>query len=67
MPKKKKIFNVPIWTEETLHYTIPANSKKEAEEIVQEAIDSGIGLTDFSYECQQCDCGVLSSCIEEIK
>lgn len=65
--KKNKLFLVPVWTEEILHYSIPAKSKKEAEEIVQDGIDSGVGLTPYSYECQQCDCGVIDSGIEEIK
>ena len=68
MPKKKKQkrFCVPIWTEETLHYYVDADSAEEAEEILQDCLDEG-DASHIDYKCKSCDCGILAEAIEEIK
>jgi len=65
MAKKKKRYVVPVWTEEILHYYVDADSPEEAEEIIQDIIDSGDGDSEIKFKCKSCDCGVLEA--EEIK
>jgi hypothetical protein len=65
MSKKKKQFCVPVWTEETIHYYVDADSIEEAEEIIQECMDEG-DASHIANKCKSCDCGILSDCIEEI-
>ena len=66
MAKKKKTFCVPVWTEETIHYFVEANNAEEAEEILQDCIDDG-DASHIQSKCKNCDCGILSGSIEEIK
>ena len=66
MKNKKKKFCVPLWNEDITHYFVEADSIEEAEEILQECIDEG-DASHIPNKCKQCDCGILSDSIKEIK